>query len=174
MQNNPQEQNPLHDKAVHEVLRGQEHHFRLLVRSVSDCAIYMVDINGVVSNWNTGAQRTKGYLEQEAVGRHFSCFYIDEDRVAGLPEHELEIARDTGKFESEGWRLRKDGSRFWAHVVIDAIRDDDGTLCGFAKVTRDRTEQRAAAQSIELARRNLDLALSHIPQGVCLIGPSGG
>jgi diguanylate cyclase (GGDEF)-like protein/PAS domain S-box-containing protein len=173
MQSEPVPTRRREQAALEDTLRGQERHFRLLVRSVSDCAIYMLDVGGIVNNWNAGAQRTKGYLEPEIVGRHFSCFYTQEDRAAGLPEKGLRIARETGKFDAEGWRVRKDGSRFWAHVAIDAIHDDDGVLCGFAKVTRDRTERRAAAESVESARRNLDLALSHIQQGVCLIDRAG-
>ncbi|WP_347559019.1 EAL domain-containing protein [Robbsia sp. KACC 23696] len=173
MQNDRRLSSSPRDEALDDLMRRQERHFRLLVRSVSDCAIYMLDVDGIVSNWNAGAQRTKGYLADEIVGRHFSCFYTMEDRATRLPERGLNIARETGKFEAEGWRLRKDGSRFWAHVVIDAIYDDDGLLCGYAKVTRDRTEQRDADASVELARRNLDLALSQIQQGVCLIDPAG-
>ena len=118
--------------------------YRLLVQSVIDYAIYMLTPEGVVSNWNAGAQRAKGYTGEEIVGEHFSLFYSAEERAAQLPQKNLQTARDSGRFEAEGWRLRKDGSAFWAHVVIDAVHDDDGHLVGFAKVTRDCTEQRRA------------------------------
>ena len=118
--------------------------YRLLVQSVIDYAIYMLTPEGVVSNWNAGAQRAKGYTGEEIIGEHFSLFYSAEERAAQLPHKNLQTARDSGRFEAEGWRLRKDGSAFWAHVVIDAVHDDDGHLVGFAKVTRDCTEQRRA------------------------------
>ncbi len=120
----------------------QERNFRLLVQGVTDYAIYMLSPEGIVSNWNAGAQRAKGYDAAEIVGQHFSRFYLPEDRRIGLPERALSTAIERGKFEGEGWRLRKDGSKFWAHVVIDPIRDEDGNLVGFAKITRDVTEKK--------------------------------
>ncbi|WP_423604164.1 PAS domain S-box protein [Sphingomonas sp. MS122] len=129
--------------------------FRLLVQSVTDYAIYMLDPTGVVSSWNTGAQRIKGYAPDEIIGRHFSHFYPDEDRERGEPNRALETARKYGRFSSEGWRLRKDGSRFRASVVIDAIHDDDGKLIGFAKITRDITEREEAQRELEVAREAL-------------------
>ncbi|WP_415749343.1 PAS domain-containing protein [Caballeronia sp. J97] len=114
--------------------------YRRLVQSITDYAIYMLDPDGIVSNWNAGAQRAKGYTAREIVGKHFSCFYDPCDRDRGLPQHGLETARATGKFEAQGWRIRKDGTRFWAHVVIQPIYDDDGALFGLAKITRDCTE----------------------------------
>jgi len=146
--------------------------YRLLVQGVTDYAIYMLAPDGTVVNWNAGAARAKGYTAEEIVGRNFACFYAPEDRTSGLPERGLATARETGRFEAEGWRLRKDGTRFWAHVVIDAIRDG-GALVGFAKITRDRTEQRAAAVMLKAASDNLDLALSNMMDGLCLIGPDG-
>jgi len=122
----------------------EEGRYRLLIQAVTDYAIYMLDPQGIVSSWNTGAQRFKGYTPPEIIGRHFSQFYAEDDRKAGLPARALEISAREGKFESEGWRIRKDGSRFWAHVVIDPIRAPDGQLVGFAKITRDLTERRAA------------------------------
>ncbi|HBT28706.1 MAG TPA: GGDEF domain-containing protein, partial [Erwinia persicina] len=116
--------------------------YRLLVQSVVDYAIYMLTPDGTVANWNPGAQRAKGYLPTEIVGKNFSCFYSEEDRLQGAPQKGLAIAFDRGRYETEGWRYRKDGSAFWAHVVIDAVRDDEGRLIGYAKVTRDCTEQR--------------------------------
>ncbi|WP_158785064.1 bifunctional diguanylate cyclase/phosphodiesterase [Pantoea sp. BAV 3049] len=121
--------------------RSSERKFRLLVEGVTDYAIYMLDPDGHVMNWNEGARRSKGYNAEEIVGKHFSVFYSAEDRLAKLPETNLKTAYRTGRFEEQGWRYRKDGSSFWAHVVIDAIHDDDGKLIGYAKITRDCTEQ---------------------------------
>jgi diguanylate cyclase (GGDEF)-like protein/PAS domain S-box-containing protein len=126
----------------------QERHFRYLVKCVTEYAIYMMDLEGIVSSWNIGAERAKLYRAEEIIGRHFSCFYTEEDRAAGLPKSALRLARETGRFEAEGWRLRKDGSRFWASVVIDPVYDDDGALIGFAKVTRDLTQKKADAEHI--------------------------
>ncbi|TDK29883.1 PAS domain-containing sensor histidine kinase [Rhizobium deserti] len=142
-------------KAAGEVLRRSEEQFRLLVQGVTDYAIYMLDPNGRVASWNPGAQRIKGYDPEEIIGEHFSRFYTDEDKAAELPRKALEIAASEGRFEKEGWRLRKDGSRFWASVIIDAIRGDDGTLFGFAKVTRDVTEKRQAQEALERAQQEL-------------------
>lgn len=134
--------------------------YRLLVQGVTDYAIFMLDPDGIVANWNAGAERTKGYTGDEIVGRHFACLYTPEDRAAGLPEAGLHEARETGRFETEGWRLRRDGTRFWAFVVIDAIRDEDGRLLGFAKITRDRTDKRAQELQLleakEVAERHRD------------------
>jgi PAS domain S-box-containing protein len=116
-------------------LKLSEEQFRLLVQGVVDYAIYMIDTEGNVTNWNLGAQRIKGYAPGEIIGRHFSQFYTDEDRATGLPRRALETADREAKFESEGWRVRKDGNRFWAHVVMDPLRDETGTLLGFAKIT---------------------------------------
>src|SRR4051812_15358410 len=116
--------------------------FTLLVQSVVDYAIYMLDTTGKVTSWNAGAERIKGYSTEEILGQHFSRFYTDEDRAAEVPKTALETARATGRYEAEGWRVRKDGTRFWASVVIDAIKDRSGKLVGFAKVTRDMTEKR--------------------------------
>ncbi|WP_153012337.1 PAS domain-containing protein, partial [Type-E symbiont of Plautia stali] len=115
--------------------------YRLLVQSVVDYAIYMLKPDGTVANWNAGAQRAKGYTPDEIVGKNFALFYSEEDRKNGAPQRGLSIATAVGRFETEGWRYRKDGSAFWAHVVIDAIRDDFGELLGFAKITRDCTVQ---------------------------------
>ncbi|NNM72737.1 hybrid sensor histidine kinase/response regulator [Enterovirga aerilata] len=135
-----------------EALRRSEERFRLLVQGVHDYAIYMLDPEGRITNWNTGAQRFKGYTEAEIVGEHFSRFYTDEDRRTELPRRALEKAAREGRFEQEGWRVRKDGTRFWANVVIDAIRGEHGELIGFAKVTRDVTERREAQLALEEAR----------------------
>src|SRR5580692_9864632 len=122
-------------------LRRSEERFRLFVDAVQDYAIFMLDVQGHVSSWNTGAERIKGYGVSEIIGKHFSIFYPEEDLQAGKPARELEIAAREGRFEDEGWRLRKDGSRFWANVIISAIRDETGELIGFGKVTRDYTER---------------------------------
>jgi PAS domain S-box-containing protein len=129
--------------------------FELLVRSVVDYAIYMLNTEGRVTSWNVGAQRIKGYSADEITGEHFSRFYTPEDRDNGLPARALEAARETGRYEAEGWRMRKDGTRFWASVVIDSIRDDDGKLLGFAKVTRDMTEKRETQLRLEESREQL-------------------
>ena len=118
--------------------------FRLLVASVRDYAIFMLDPSGRVATWNAGAQRFKGYEAGEIIGRHFSTFYPEVDVRAGKCEYELEVATREGRFEDEGWRIRKDGTRFWANVVITAVRDEGGALLGFAKVTRDLTERKRA------------------------------
>ena len=122
--------------------RLDERHFRLLVDNVRDYAIFMLDTKGRVVSWNTGAQLIKQYTADEIVGKHFSVFYPQEIRDSGWPQQELEIALSEGRLQDEGWRLRRDGSRFWASVVITPLYDDDGTHIGFAKVTRDLTEQR--------------------------------
>ncbi|MGR9481262.1 PAS domain S-box protein [Rhizobium leguminosarum] len=142
-------------RAAEQTIRQSEEQFRRLVQGVSDYAIYMLDPNGNVSSWNFGAERIKGYRPQEIIGRHFSTFYTPEDRAAGLPETALSLARAEGRFEREGWRVRKDGSRFWASVVIDVIRDDDGDVLGFAKITRDITEKMETQRALEQAREEL-------------------
>ena len=133
-------------------LRSREETFARLLEGVRDCAIYMIDVNGCVASWNAGAERIKGYSEAEIRGRHFSEFYTPEDRAAGMPEFALATAARTGKFEGEGWRLKKDGSRFWASVLIDAIRSGD-ELIGFAKITRDMTERRAMQEQLNQSQK---------------------
>jgi PAS domain S-box-containing protein len=142
-------------RGAEDALRRSEQQFRLLVQGVTDYAIFMLDPNGRVSSWNAGAQRIKGYTPDEIIGQDFSRFYTEEDRAAGLPRQSLEHARREGRFEKEGWRVRSDGSRFIAHVVIDAIRDDRGELVGFAKITRDVTERKRAQESLEHAQQAL-------------------
>ncbi|MFL5298473.1 MAG: PAS domain S-box protein [Phenylobacterium sp.] len=142
-------------RAAEEALRRSEEQFRLLVQGVTDYAIYMLDRDGRVTNWNAGAQRIKGYRPHEIIGQHFSQFYTEEDRAAGIPQHGLATALSGGRWEQEGVRVRKDGSRFWAHVIIDAIRDDAGEVMGFAKVTRDITERKEAQRELEQAREAL-------------------
>ncbi|MEI1248141.1 hybrid sensor histidine kinase/response regulator [Rhizobium aouanii] len=142
-------------RAAENAIRQSEEQFRRLVQGVSDYAIYMLDPEGNVSSWNFGAERIKGYRPQEIIGRHFSTFYTPEDREAGLPEIALGVARTEGRFEREGWRVRKDGTRFWASIVIDAIRDDEGDVLGFAKITRDITEKMETQRALEQAREEL-------------------
>ncbi|MBN3851355.1 PAS domain S-box protein [Paraburkholderia sp. Ac-20342] len=138
-----------------EAVLDNERRFRLLVQGVTDYAIFMLSPEGLVTNWNLGAARIKGYEASEVVGTHFRRFYTAEDIARKLPQRGLTIAADEGRFETEGWRVRKDGSRFWANVVIDAIRDEDGKLIGFAKVTRDVTERKSAHEELEKARAAL-------------------
>ncbi|SFB59127.1 PAS domain S-box-containing protein [Rhizobium sp. NFR07] len=142
-------------KVAETVLRHSQEQFRLLVEGVTDYAIYMLDPEGKVSSWNAGAQRIKGYEPEEIIGEHFSRFYTKEDMADDLPRVALETAALEGRFEREGWRVRKDGSRFFANVIIDAIRSDDGALIGFAKVTRDITEKRRAQEALEQAQLEL-------------------
>ncbi|QCI67691.1 bifunctional diguanylate cyclase/phosphodiesterase [Phreatobacter stygius] len=152
---------------------ASERRFSLLVQGVSDYAIYMLDRGGCVANWNAGAERAKGYAANEIVGQHFSRFYSEADRALGTPEKALATALAEGRFEDEGWRFRKDGTGFWAHVAIDVIRDDNGEFVGFAKITRDCTRQKADADRIREVSRTLDLALSNMSQGLCLFDPAG-
>ncbi len=132
-----------------------ERRFRLLVQGVTDYAIYLLDPEGHITNWNAGAARIKGYAEPEILGQHFSRFYTPEDIDDGTPHRALERARQDGRYEAEGWRVRKDGSRFWAGVVIDAIYDEAGALIGFAKITRDLTDRRAVQLELEKSREQL-------------------
>jgi PAS domain S-box-containing protein len=127
--------------------------FQLLVNSVTDYAIYMLDADGYVATWNPGALRFKGYQAEEIIGRHFSTFFTEEDRAAGVPARALEAAAREGRYEAEGWRVRKDGTRFWVNAVLDPIRDDKGELLGFAKITRDDTEKREAAVALAESER---------------------
>ena len=140
---------------VNEAMGSNEQQFRLLVQGVRDYAIYMLDPQGHVASWNAGAERIKGYTEAEVLGKHFSHFYADEDASAGQPARNLEIARKQGVYEGEGRRRRKDGSLFWAHVVIDRLTDAEGEIVGFAKITRDITEKKLAEEELANARETL-------------------
>jgi PAS domain S-box-containing protein len=139
-------------KQVEEKLRWTEEGFRLMVESVTDCAIVMLDSEGRVASWNTGAERIKGYSAEEIVGQHFSRFYPPADIARGTPQHDLDAAAAEGRYEVEGWRVRKDGTLFWANVVFTAIRDAAGNARGFAKLTRDLTERRLVEQTLTLAK----------------------
>lgn len=142
-------------RAAETALRRSQEQFRLLVQGVVDYAIYLIDLDGFVASWNTGAQRIKGYQPAEIIGRHFETFYREEDRLRGDPARALRMALEHGRFESEGWRVRKDGTAFWASVVLDAVRDDDGLVIGFAKITRDVTEKVEAQRKLEATRESL-------------------
>jgi len=150
----PSEPAPIARTRLAETIRHGGRLYQLMVESVHDYAIFMLDPGGYIASWNKGAQKIKGYSADEIIGQHFSIFYKPEDVAIGHPQRELEIAAREGRFEEERPRLRKDGSEFWANVVITPVRDEHGTLVGFAKVTRDLTERRAAEQkAIEDARR---------------------
>ncbi len=140
-------------RAAQDTLRESERQFRLLVAGVTDYALYMLDPNGIIISWTAGAERIKGYQANEIMGQHFSKFYTERDRAAGLPTRALFSATKEGRFEAEAWRVRKDGTMFWANVIIDPIRDEDGTLVGFAKITRDITERREAQIAVEQAQQ---------------------
>ena len=139
-----------------EALRRSEENYRLLVESVQDYAILTLDPNGIVTSWNAGAQRIKGYSAEEIIGKHFSCFYPPEETEGGKPERELKIAATQGRLEDNAWRVRRDGSRFWANVILTAMRDASGQLRGFAKVTRDLTERRRAEEEIQKLNEELE------------------
>jgi PAS domain S-box-containing protein len=148
--------------------------YRLLVENISDYAVYMLDLNGVITSWNAGAQRFKGYAPHEIIGEHFSRFYSAEDRKAGAPERALAISEREGKFEAEGWRVRKDGSRFWASVIIDPVRDPDGNLVGFAKVTRDLTERKAAERALQVSEQQFRLLVQSVTDyAIYMLDPQG-
>jgi PAS domain S-box-containing protein len=145
-----------------EHLRQSEERFRLLVDSVRDYAIFMLDPQGIVLTWNPGAERFKGYRSDEIIGQHFSRFYPPEALARGLPGHELEVAKNSGAFEDEGWRIRKDGSQFWANVVITAIRNAQGQLLGFAKVTRDLTLRRNQEEALRQSEERFRLLVEGV------------
>ena len=152
-------------------MRESERQFRLLVESVTDYALFMLDPNGVVTSWNAGASRIKGYAAGEITGQHFSRFYTSHDRASGVPARALQIAAAEGRYEAEGWRVRKNGERFWANVVIHPVRDEDGSLAGFAKITQDITKKRDAGIALQKAqeyrgRAQRMEALGHLTGGV--------
>ena len=148
--------------------------YRLLVESVQDYAIFALDSRGYILSWNAGARRFKGYTEEEAIGKHFSIFYPRELVAEGFPEFELRMAENTGRFEDEGWRLRKDGSRFWANVVITALRNPEGKLVGFAKVTRDLTERRDAVEALRESEERFRLLVEGVKDyAIFMLDPTG-
>ena len=148
--------------------------YRLLVDAISDYAIYMLDPDGRVASWNTGAERFKGYKAKEIIGQHFSRFYTEEDRRAGLPQIALRTADREGRFEQEGWRVRKDGARFWAHVVMDTIRDPCGELVGFAKITRDLTERNSAQDALRHSEQQFKRLVEGVTDyAIYMLDPEG-
>ena len=149
-------------------IAASQRQFSILVQGISDCAIYMLDHDGHVTNWNAGAQRLKGYTAAEVVGKPLSTFYRPEDRANGMHEKALEIAAREGKFTGEGWRVRKDGSQFWAHVMIEAVRDEQGARIGFAKITRDITRTKEDQDRIARISEQRDAALGNMHQGLVL------
>jgi PAS domain S-box-containing protein len=157
-----------------EELRQSEERFKLLVESVRDYAIFMLDPSGHILTWNAGAERFKGYRADEIIGQHFSRFYPPEALARGLPEHELQAASETGAFEDEGWRVRKDGSLFWANVVITAMRDAQGELVGFAKVTRDLTQRRAHEEDLRRSEERFRLLVEGVTEyAIFMLDPNG-
>ena len=146
--------------------RPDEERFRAIVNSVKDYAIFMLDPTGIVSTWTREAERIKGYTPDEIIGRHFSQFYTQEERDAGKPDTELKIAATQGQFEDEGWRVRKDGSRFWASVVISAIRDSNAQLVGFAKVTRDLTERKKSEEAVRRSEAQFRALFEFSPDAI--------
>ncbi len=152
---------------------ANDEQFRRLVESVTDYAIFMLDRDGCVVSWNLGAERLKGYTSQEIIGQHFSRFYPPESLDASLPARALEVAADLGRFENEGWRVRKDGSRFWANVIISRLGDDDGKLIGFTKVTRDLTERREAERRLERKTRFFETIFDSIGDSITVCDDKG-
>src|SRR6201996_7618251 len=151
-----------------------EERFRLLVESVRDYAIFMLDPAGVVLTWNAGAERFKGYRADEIIGQHFSRFYPPEALASGLPERELKVASEVGSFEDEGWRVRKDGTLFWANVVITAMRDAQNELIGFSKVTRDLTQRRAHEENLRRSEERFRLLVEGITDyAIFMLDPNG-
>jgi PAS domain S-box-containing protein len=147
--------------------------FQLLIDAVKDYAIYLLDAEGRIATWNTGAQLFKGYTADEIIGRHFSTFYTDEDRAAGLPERALRTAAEAGRFEAEGWRVRKDGTRFWTHVVIDPVIDE-GEVVGYAKITRDVSERRATDQALYESEQRFRLLVEGVKDyAIYMLDPDG-
>src|SRR5215210_301929 len=161
-------------QARSEAPQADEQRFRRLIEAVTDYAIYMLDPHGIVTSWNAGAQRFKGYTPDEIIGEHFSRFYTDEDRQTDLPRRALETAAREGRFEQEGWRVRKDGTRFWAHVIIDPIRDEQGTLIGFAKITRDISERKTAEDALRRSEERFRLLVQGVRDyAIYMLDPDG-
>ncbi|HSV02019.1 MAG TPA: PAS domain S-box protein [Phenylobacterium sp.] len=155
-------------------LSESEERFRLLVEGVIDYAIYLLDVNGTITNWNKGAERIKGYKADEIIGRHFSIFYPPEDRQAGMPGRTLATALKEGRFEAEGWRMRRDGTRFWASVVVDPIYNDEGRHIGFAKITRDISERKAAEEALIESESQFRLLISSVMDyALFMLDPNG-
>ncbi len=151
-----------------------DYRYRLLVENITDYAIYLLDPSGIVSSWNAGARRFKGYESAEIIGQHFSRFYIPEDQANDLPKRALAEASDKGTFQSEGWRVRKDGTRFWASVVLDPIRDGKGKTVGFAKITRDLTERKLAERHLRASEEQFRLLVQGVTDyAIFMLDPAG-
>lgn len=148
--------------------------FRLMVDAVSDYAIFLVDVHGCIRTWNAGARAIKGYQADEVLGRHIRLFYPDEVAASGWPEHELLVASQVGRFEDEGWRLRKDGSRFWANIIITRLVDDDGVFHGFSKITRDLTERRQHEDMLRHSEERFRLLVEGVKDyAIFMLDPEG-
>ncbi|ABD88674.1 PAS/PAC sensor hybrid histidine kinase [Rhodopseudomonas palustris BisB18] len=156
-----------------QAMRDSERNYRLLVEGVTDYAIYMLDLDGRITSWNSGAHRIKQYTASEILGKHFSEFYTQEERQHGVPEHNLKLAKRVGRCETKGWRRRKDGSQFWAHVVIEPLRNESGAPIGFAKLTSDITERRRAEQVIREADERINTLIETVVDGVLLFDAVG-
>ena len=160
-------------KRIETTLSNSEESFRLLVEGVKDYAIFILDLNGRVVTWNPGAQRIKGYQADQIIGQHFSKFYTQEDVENGKPDRELKIAASEGRLEDEGWRVRQDGSRFWANVIITAIKDKNGELLGFSKVTRDFTDRKTAEQALQQSEQRFRTLFESSPDAIIAIDQNG-
>jgi len=160
-------------KFAQAALEQSEQRFRLFIDSIRDYAIFQLDPEGRVRTWNSAAERMKGYRAEEIIGRHFSCFYSPEDIASGKPERELQAASEMGRCEDEGWRSRKDGSRFWANVTITPIRDRTGKLLGFAKITRDATDRRSAEEALRRSEEHARMLFEFSPDAVLVCDPEG-
>src|SRR3954454_24422546 len=148
--------------------------FHLVVQQTKDYAVFVLDTEGRILTWNLGAERIKGYAPEEIIGRHFSTFYTRDAVDSGWPAHELKVAGAEGRFEDEGWRVRKDGTRFWANVVITALRDDAGALRGFAKVTRDLTRQREHEEALRRSEERFRLLVEGVNEyAIFMLDPNG-
>ncbi|RYF41869.1 MAG: PAS domain S-box protein, partial [Comamonadaceae bacterium] len=170
----PHEQHLQHPSPHSAVDESHIDRFRLLVDAVQDYGIFMLDPAGIVRSWNLGAARLKGYEASEVIGQHFSIFYPDDARAARWPDEELRIATRVGKYEEEGWRVRKDGSRFWANVVITALRDPSGAIVGFGKVTRDLTERREHMEALRQSEERFRLLIEGVRDyAIYMLNPEG-
>jgi PAS domain S-box-containing protein len=153
---------------------GDEDRYRVLVEAVTNYAIYMLDASGVVKSWNAGAERFQGYSSDEILGQHFARFYTNEDRAEGLPARALEVSAREGKFENEGLLVRRNGTRFWAHVVIEPIHDSSGELIGFAKITRDRTEPTKAEEELRDSQEQFQRLVQGVTDyAIYMLDPEG-
>lgn len=154
-------------------VRTDDSNYRLMVETISDCAIFMLDVDGRIVNWNVGAERIEGYRAVDILGRHFSVFYPREDAQTGKPERELLTAADENRFENEGWRVRNGGSRFWAHVVITAMRNEAGELQGFVNLTRDLTEQKRKEDALRRSQERFQRAVESAPNAMVMVDRTG-